>query len=60
VEEIASCEAESTLKGGKHHNFIRIVSRKVFTSGMAPLQHGMIREKVVRKELADFTFICDG
>jgi hypothetical protein len=60
AEEITGWEAESTLKGGKHHNFIRIGFTKIFTSGRAPLQHGVVREKVVRDEFADLTFICDG
>jgi hypothetical protein len=60
AEEITGWEAESTLKGGKHHNFIRIGFTKIFTSGRAPLQHGVLREKVVRDEFADLTFICDG
>jgi hypothetical protein len=60
AEEIAGWEAESALKGGgKHHNFIRIGCRKVFTSGRAPLQHDTIREKVICIELADLTFIYD-
>jgi hypothetical protein len=53
-------EAKSTLKeGGKHHNIIRI-GWKVFTSGRAPLQHGVVREKVVRNKFVDLTFIYDG
>jgi hypothetical protein len=59
VEEIASWDAESALKGGKHHDFICIGCRNLFTGSRAPLQHGTIREKVVHNELADLTFICD-
>jgi hypothetical protein len=61
AEEITSWEAESLLKeGGKHNNFIHIERRKVLTSGVAPLQHIAIWEKVVHNELADLTFISDG
>jgi hypothetical protein len=61
AEEIASREPESALKEGrKHHNFIRMGRRKIFTGGRAPLQHGAVREKVVRSKFADLTFIYDG
>jgi hypothetical protein len=61
AEEIAGWEAESALKKGrKHHNFIGIGCRKILTGGSAPLQHGAIQEKVIRNELVDLAFICDG
>jgi hypothetical protein len=60
VEEIIGREAESALKeGGKHHSFIRIVCRKIFTGGRTPLQHGTVWEKVVHNKFANLTFICD-
>jgi translation elongation factor P/translation initiation factor 5A len=43
AEEIIGREAESALKeGGKHHSFIRIGCRKIFTGGKTPLQHGTV------------------
>jgi hypothetical protein len=60
VEEITGQEAESTLKGGKHHNFSRIGCRKIFTCGRAPLQHDVVEEKVVHDKFTNLTFICDG
>jgi hypothetical protein len=61
TEEVASREAKSTLKErGEHHNLICIRCRNVFPSGTTPLQHDAVREKVVRNQLADLTFISDG
>jgi hypothetical protein len=61
AEEITGQEAESALKrGGNHHNFIRVGCWKIFTGGRAPLQHGMVRGKVVRIKFVNLTFICDG
>jgi hypothetical protein len=61
TEEITGREAESALKeGGKHHNFIHVVCRKIFTSGRASLQHDVVQEKVVCNKFVDLTFICDG
>jgi hypothetical protein len=58
AEEITCREAESALKeGGKHHNFISIGCRKIFTGDRAPLQRDAIRKKVVRNKFVDFTFI---
>jgi hypothetical protein len=38
AEEITGREAESALKKGrKHHNFVGIGCRKIFTSGKVPL-----------------------
>jgi hypothetical protein len=60
TEEIAGQEAESALKGGKHHNFICIGRRKIFTSDRAPLQHGMVQERVIHNKFVNLTFIYDG
>jgi hypothetical protein len=52
AEEIVGRETESALKkGGKHHNFISIGCRNIFTNGGAPLQHSVIWEKVIRNKL---------
>jgi hypothetical protein len=59
-EEIACREAESALKGGKYHNFICVGCRKISTGSRAPLQLGVVREKVVHNKLANLTFIYDG
>jgi hypothetical protein len=61
MEEIAGRDAKSALKErGKHHNFICVGCRKIFTDGRAPLQHGVVWEKVVWNKFVDLTFICDG
>jgi hypothetical protein len=61
AEEIAGREVESALKdGGKHHNFICIGCRKIFTYGKAPLQYDAVWEKVVCTKFANLTFIYDG
>jgi hypothetical protein len=58
AEEIIGWEAESALKERwEHHNLIRIGSGDIFPSGRAPLQHGMVREKVVRNKFTDLNFI---
>jgi hypothetical protein len=60
AEEITGCDAESALKeGGKHYNFICIGCRKIFACCRKPLQHGAVREKVVRNKFVNLTFICD-
>jgi hypothetical protein len=59
MEEIAGWEAETTLKGGKHNNFICIGCGKIFAGGRMPLQHGAVWEKVVHKKFLNLTFICD-
>jgi hypothetical protein len=61
VEEIAGEEVESALnEGGKHHDFIHIGCRKIFTGDKVLLQHDVVWEKVVRNKFANLTFICDG
>jgi hypothetical protein len=61
VEEIASRESKPTLEErGKHHNFIRIGCGNVFSSGVPPLQHGTVREKIVRNKFVNLFFVCDG
>jgi hypothetical protein len=61
VEEFTGREAESALKkGGKHHNFISIGCRKIFTNGGVPLPHSAVWEEVIHDKFTDFTFICDG
>jgi hypothetical protein len=47
AQKIASRKAKSTLEGGKHHDLIRIGCWDIFPSSMTPLEHGVIREKVV-------------
>jgi hypothetical protein len=60
VEEIIGQETESALKeGGKHHNFICIGCRKIFTGCRAPLQHDSVQEKVDRNKFVNLTFISD-
>jgi hypothetical protein len=61
TEEIAGREAASALKErGKHHNLIRIGCWIVFPGGRTSLQHSMVREEVVRDNLANLAFIHDG
>jgi hypothetical protein len=60
VEEITGRDAESALKGGKHHNFICIGCRKIFAGRRTSLQHGVVQEKVVHNKFVDLTIICDG
>jgi hypothetical protein len=61
AEEIASWEAESTLKeGGEHHILICIWCGEVFAGGRAPLQHFTIQEKVICNELVNLAFIYIG
>jgi hypothetical protein len=61
MKEITGWKAKSVLKeGGKHHNFICIGCRKIFTGGRTPLQHGAVREKVVHNKFVNLTFIYDG
>jgi hypothetical protein len=60
AEEITGREAESVLKGGKHHNFIHIGCGKVFVDGRTPLQHDTVWEKVVRNKFVNLTFVYDG
>jgi hypothetical protein len=47
AQKIASRKAKSTLEGGKHHDLIRIGCWDIFPSSRTPLEHGVIREKVV-------------
>jgi hypothetical protein len=61
TEEITSRESKPTLEErGKHHNFIHIGCGNVFSSSGPPLQHGMIRKKVVCNKFVNLFFICDG
>jgi hypothetical protein len=60
TKEITGREAESTLKGGKRHNFICVGCRKFFAGDKTPLQHGAVWEKVVHNKFANLTFIYDG
>jgi hypothetical protein len=60
MEEIAGRGAESSLKGVKHHNFICIGCRKIVIGGRAPLQYGVVWEKVVHNKFVNLTFICGG
>jgi hypothetical protein len=61
AKEVVSREAKSSLKERReHYNLICIGCWNVFHGGRMPLQHGMVRKKVVHNQLADLTFICDG
>jgi hypothetical protein len=61
VEEVTSREAKSTFEEReKHHNLDRIGCRNIFASSGTPLQHGGIKEKVIRNKFLNLTFICDG
>jgi hypothetical protein len=61
AEEIASKDSKPTLEErGKHHNSIRIGCENVFSSDGLQLQHGSVREKIVRNKFANFFFIYDG
>jgi hypothetical protein len=60
AKEITGREAESALKGGKHHNFICIGCRMIFANGGTPLQHDTVWVKVVCNKFVNLTFICDG
>jgi hypothetical protein len=51
TEEITSWEAKSTLKeGGEHQNLIHVGCWDVFPDGKTPLQHGAVREMVIRNK----------
>jgi hypothetical protein len=45
---------------GKHHDLVCIGCRNIVTGGRTPLQHDAVREKVVRDELMNLTFIRGG
>jgi hypothetical protein len=59
VEEITDWEAKSALEVEKHHNFICIGCKRIFTGGRTPLQYGAVQEKVVCNEFVNYTFISD-
>jgi hypothetical protein len=59
AEEITGREAKSALEGGKHHNLVCVRCRNIFLDGWTPLQHSVIREKVIHNELVNFTLIHD-
>jgi hypothetical protein len=55
TEEVASRKAESTLEERrKHHNFNHIGCRNVLSSGGAPLEHGVVGEKMIRNKFVNF------
>jgi hypothetical protein len=61
VEDVAGRKAKSALEErGKHHHLGRIGCRNAFSSSRMPLQLGVIGEKVICSDFADFTFIHDG
>jgi hypothetical protein len=61
AEKVAGREAKSTLEEGReHHNLGHIGCENIFPGGRTPLQDCMVRGKVIRDELTDFTFIHDG
>jgi hypothetical protein len=56
AEKVTGRKAKSTLEERrKHHNLGGIGCRNIFSSNGTPLEHGTIREEMIRDQFADLT-----
>jgi hypothetical protein len=47
TKKVASKEPKYPLEGGEQHNFFGIGCRDILPCSQSPLEHGVIREKMI-------------